>query len=405
MGQETAAGAVRELGIGIISLGWMGRLHARSYRAVPERFPELRVRPRLLVAADPVEHAQVEAVDALGFDRATADYREVLADPAVQAVSICAPNFLHHEIAMAAIAAGKPFWIEKPMGVNNAQSREIARAAAAAGLVTGVGFNYRHAPGVAFARQLIRDGRLGRVTNLRVWLIADYASDPDGPLTWRYAKATAGAGVVCDLMSHGIDLAQYLVGRVAEVTAMTSTFITERPLALEQGIGHQKVKVSQDRHPVENEDYVGVLARFDSGVVGTLESSRVAVGPRAEYVVEVYGTRGSIRWNFEDQSKLQVRLEGAGPPDTVGFTTVMAGPQHGAYARFQPGPGMNLSFDDLKVVEAAQFVESVLTGRQVAPSAADAWAAAEVDEAIVAAAADGVWHRVPRVEGAVTHDA
>lgn len=397
----------RDLGVGVISLGWMGRLHARAYRALPERFPELGVRPRLVVAADPVAAAQRDAVEGLGFDRATADYQAVLADPAVQAVSICSPNFLHHEIAMAAVAAGKPFWIEKPMGVSVAQSREIARAAAAAGLVTGVGFNYRNAPGVAFARRLIRDGRLGRVTNVRIWLIADYASDPDGPLTWRYATATAGAGVVSDLLSHGIDLAQYLVGRVAEVSAMTSTFIAQRPLALEQGIGHQKVAVSTDRHPVENQDYVAVLARFEGGVVGTLEASRVAVGPRAEYVVEVYGTGGSIRWNFEDQSKLQVRLRSAeaDAPDTVGYTTVMAGPEHGEYGRFQPGPGMNLSFDDLKTVEAARFVESVVTGRQVAPSAGDAWAAAEVDGAVVAAAANGAWHAVPVVDGAITYNA
>lgn len=397
----------RDLGIGVISLGWMGRLHARSYRAIPERYPELGVRPRLVVAADPVASAQRDAVETLGFDRAVADYREVLADPRVQAISICAPNFLHHEIALAAIAAGKPFWIEKPMGVSVTQSREIAQAAAGSGLVTGVGFNYRNAPGVAFARRLIRDGRLGRVTNVRIWLIADYASDPDGPLTWRYATASAGAGVVSDLLSHGIDLAQYIVGRVAEVIAMTSTFIADRPLALEQGIGHQKVAVSQERHPVENQDYVGVLARFDTGVVGTLEASRVAVGPRAEYVVEVYGTAGSIRWNFEDQSKLQVRLrsDDPGAQDTVGYTTVMAGPEHGEYGRFQPGPGMNMSFDDLKTVEAARFVESVVTGRQVAPSAADAWAVAEVDEAVVAAAVDGAWHAVPVVEGALTYDA
>lgn len=401
---------MRELGVGVISLGWMGRLHARSYRAIPERYPELRVRPRLVGAADPLASAQRDAVEALGFERATADYRELLEDPAVEAVSICAPNVLHHEIAMAAIAAGKPFWIEKPMGVSVSQSREIAQAATAAQLVTGVGFNYRNAPGVAFARQMIRAGRLGRVTNVRIWLIADYASDPDGPLTWRYATATAGAGVVSDLLSHGVDLAQFLVGRVAEVTAMTSTFITDRPLPLEPGIGHQKVAVSDERRRVENQDYVGVLARFDGGVLGTLEASRVAVGPRAEYVVEVYGTRGSIRWNFEDLSKLQVRLRGAdatgsGRQDTVGYTTVMAGPEHGEYGRFQPGPGMNLSFDDLKTVEGARFVESVLNGSHLAPSAADAWAAAEVDEAIVAAAADGAWHAVPHVQGATTYDA
>lgn len=400
---NTAPAPLRELGVGVISFGWMGRLHTRAYKALPDYYPELRVRPRLVAVADPVEGARATAVEQFGFETAYADYRELLADPAVEAVSICAPNFLHQEIALAAAQAGKPFWIEKPMGVSAAESREIAQAAAAAGLVTGVGFNYRQAPGVQFARQLIRDGRLGRVTNVRVWLIADYASDPQGPLTWRYDKKTAGAGVVGDLMSHGIDLAQFLVGRVAEVAALTDTFIADRPIPLEQGVGHAKVKVSDERGPVGNEDYVGMLARFDSGVVGTMEASRVARGPRAEYVVEVYGTNGSVRWNFEDQSKVQVLLGDGG--DVHGYTTVMASADHGEYGRFQPGPGQSMSFDDLKVVEGRDFVRSVITGEQIAPSAADAWSAAEVDEAVVRAAEGRSWESVPQVEGTTTYDA
>ena len=158
----------KPLGIGVISLGWMGRLHARSYRSIPERFPELGIVPRLVAAADPVEEIRTAAVEDLGFERAYADYRDLLTDPQVEAVSICAPNFLHHEMAMAAIEAGKPFWIEKPMGVSAAQSREIAQAAQAAGLVTAVGFNYRHTPAIEYLRSLVRGGELGRITNVRV---------------------------------------------------------------------------------------------------------------------------------------------------------------------------------------------------------------------------------------------
>jgi predicted dehydrogenase len=364
---------------------------------VGERYPDLGAKARLVAAADPVE-ANREAALALGFERAVADYREVLADERVEAVSICAPNFLHHEIALAAIAAGKPFWIEKPMGVNAAQSREIAEGAAAAGLVTATGFNYRHQPAVAHARELALSGRLGRVTNARVWLIADYASSPEGPFTWRYTRSQAGAGVVGDLLSHGIDLAQFVLGsRVREVTAMTDTFITSRPLPLGVGVGHAAVAVSDERREVENEDYVAALARTEGGALVTLESSRVAMGPRAEYVVEVYGTGGSVRWSFEHPQHLQVLIAGDG--SHRGYTSVMSDAGHGDFARFQPGPGQTMSFDDSKVIEAKLFLESVLTGRQVAPSAGDAWAAAEADEAIVASAADGRWHPVPEVTG------
>ncbi len=394
----------KKIGIGVVSLGWMGRLHARSYRSVSERFPELGVEARLVAAADPVEEAQRAAVEDLGFERAYADYHELLADPEVDVVSICSPNFLHAEIALAAVEAGKPFWIEKPMGVSAHQARTVAQAAEAAGLVTAVGFNYRHTPAIEYMRELVRTGALGRITNVRAWLIADYNSSPLGPLTWRASREKAGAGVVPDLMSHGADLAQYVIGRIASVTAVTDTFITERPVPTKLGLGHSGFEIGEETGPVENEDYVSMLVRFDNGVLGTMESSRVSVGPRAEYVVEVYGTNGSARWNFERLNELEVCTTVDGGA-THGYTRAMANPAWGDWSRYQPAVGTSMGFDDMKSVEAAQFLRSVLTGEQIAPSAADAWCAAEVDEAVVASAADGQWHDVARVEGRTTFDA
>lgn len=394
----------KTIGVGVISLGWMGRLHARSYRSVSERFPELGVQARLVAAADPVEEAQRAAVEDLGFERAYADYHELLADPDVEVVSICSPNFLHAEIAHAAIEAGKPFWIEKPMGVSAEQARGVAQAAEKAGLVTAVGFNYRHTPAIEYMRDLVRTGKLGRITNVRVWLIADYNSNPLSPLTWRASREKAGAGVVSDLMSHGADLAQYVVGRIASVSAITDTFISERPIPTKMGFGHSGFEVGEERGPVENEDYVAMLARFDGGVIGTLESSRVSVGPHAEYVVEVYGTEGSARWNFERLNELEVCL-GVDGGATHGYTRAMANPSWGDWSRYQPAIGTSMGFDDMKSIEAAQFLCSVVTGEQIAPSAADAWCAAEVDAAVVASTADGRWHDVPVVEGRTTFDA
>jgi predicted dehydrogenase len=147
-----AAPARTRIGVGLVSVGWMGRLHTRAHRAVREHYPELAVDVRLVAAADPDDQVRAHARDVLGYARTTADYRDVIADPEVDVVSICAPNALHREVALAAAAAGKPFWIEKPMGRSAAESRDIARAAADAGVVTAVGFNYRHAPAVARAR-------------------------------------------------------------------------------------------------------------------------------------------------------------------------------------------------------------------------------------------------------------
>lgn len=391
------------LGIGVISLGWMGRLHTRSYKALAERFPDLPVKIKLVAACDPLTVNQDFAVNSLGFDKATGDYQELIEDPEIDVVSICSPNYLHHEIALAAAKAGKAFWIEKPMGINAVQAKEIALAAEEKNLITAVGFNYRHTPAIEQARKLIRSGELGKITNVRCWLIADYASSPDGPLTWRSDRARAGAGVIGDLMSHGADLMQYLVGRIASVNAMTDTFIKERPIPLKEGIGHIGWEISDKKGAVGNEDYVAAMVRFDNGTIGTLESSRVAVGPRAEYIVEVYGTNGSIRWNFERLNELEVCI-GQDNGTYHGYTKVLANPHFPYFAKFQPGAGTSMGFDDMKAVEAYQFLQGYLTKKQLAPSVADGWAAAEIDEAMVASAADGAWHSVPEVTGKTTYD-
>lgn len=394
----------RRIGVGLVSLGWMGRLHTRSYKALAEKFPEIDADIDLVSCCDPLEGNQRQATEVLGYRKAVADYRETINDPDVDVVSICSPNFLHHEIALAAAEAGKPFWIEKPMGISAAQSREIAQAADAKGLITSVGFNYRHTPAIQFARQLIADGKLGRITNARVWLIADYASDPNGPLTWRYDPERAGAGVVLDLMGHGEDLVQYLLrSRITSVSAMTDTFISERPIPLKAGVGHTGWEVSDEKGPVGNEDYCAILAKFDNGACCTLEASRVSVGPRAEYIVEVYGTDGSIRWNFEDLNHLQVCV-GRDNGALQGYVNAMAGPDFPDFMRFQPGAGTSMGFDDMKVVEAAKFIQGVLDATQYGPSAADGWSAAEIDDAVVASAADGAWHDVAAVTGPTTFD-
>ena len=394
----------RTLGVGLVSLGWMGRLHTRAYKSLAEKFPEIDAGVRLVSCCDLLEENRQQAVDRLGFSTAVDDYHDVIENPEVDVVSICAPNFLHRDIALAVAEAGKPFWIEKPMGISEAQSRQIAEAAEDKELVTSVGFNYRHTPAVEFARQLIADGRLGTVTNARVWLIADYASDPRGPLTWRYDRQRAGAGVILDLMGHGEDLVQYLLKkRITEVSAISDTFIRQRPKPLKEGVGHTGWVVSDELGPVGNEDYCAVMARMEDGVTCTLESSRVSVGPRAEYIIEVYGTEGSIRWNFEDLNHLQVCL-GRDNGALQGYINCMAGPDYPEFLRFQPGAGTSMGFDDMKVVEAAKFVRGVLDGQQYGPSVADGWASAEINDAIIASCADRAWHDVEPVSGRTTFD-
>ncbi|MFE4967712.1 Gfo/Idh/MocA family protein [Streptomyces sp. NPDC056660] len=388
----------REIGVGLISVGWMGKLHSRAYRELPSVYPELGIRPRLVHAADTAEDRTAYARDVLGYEKVTTDYRAVLDDPDVEVVSICAPNLLHHEIGIAAAKAGKPFWIEKPVGRGAEETAEVAAAARAAGVVTSIGYNYRHAPAVERARQLIAEGRLGRITNVRATFFSGYASEPRGALSWRFKRDLAGHGALGDLMSHVVDLVSYVVAPIDEVSALTSTVYTERPL-LPMGSGtHFAVIDGGEMARVENDDYTAALVRFGGGAVGTLEASRVIVGPQCGIGFEVYGTDGSVTWNFERMNELRVALDRSGPHQ--GYTTVLGNSHMGDYAGFQPGPGNSMGYDDLKVIEAKKFLAAVAGVEHHHSTIEDAHAVAEVIAAAAASAESGSWQSVLAVPGA-----
>jgi predicted dehydrogenase len=385
-------------GIGLISVGWMGKLHTRAYRALPSVYPDLGLRPRLVHAADTATDRADYARDVLGYEKATTDYREVLADPDVDVVSICAPTGLHREIGIAAAEAGKPFWIEKPVGRDAAETADVASAAAKAGVVTSIGYNYRHAPAVEHVRDLIENGDLGRITNVRAVFFSGYASEPKGALSWRFRRDLAGAGALGDLLSHVVDLVQYVVAPITDVSALTSTVYTRRPI-LPMGSGtHFAVIEDGELGDVENDDYTATLVRFDGGAVGTLEASRIIVGPQCGLGFEIYGTDGSAVWNFERMNELRVCLGRGGPH--AGYTTVLANQHFGDYAHFQPGPGNSMGYDDLKVIEAKKFLVAVTGGARHNSTIEDAHHVAEVISAAATSAETGGWQRVPTVPGA-----
>jgi len=390
----------RPVGVGLISVGWMGKVHSRAYLALPIVYPELGIKPRLVIAADNVQERADYARDVLGYEKVTLDYHDVLNDPEVDVVSICAPNFLHAEIGIAAAKAGKAFWIEKPVGRGAAETESVEKAADEAGVVTTIGFNYRNAPAVEHAKKLIADGSLGRITNIRGTFFADYSAEPNGALSWRFIRKFAGSGVLGDLMGHLADLVQYLVGPISEVSGITKTVITERPV-LQMGSGtHFDVIEGGEKKPVENEDYGGALIRFaDSaiaaGAVGTIEASRVAVGPRASYNFEIYGTEGSVKWDFERMNEIEVAIGRKG--EHVGYQRIMASPSFGDFGSFQPGAGTSMGYDDLKIVEARKFLEAYFGGPAKNSNIHDAVAAARVVSAIEESAESKKWVSVEPV--------
>jgi predicted dehydrogenase len=381
----------RSVGIGLVGVGWMGRVHSSAYRRVHDHFPGCGGAARLVVAADESEARARSAVDQLGFERSVTDWRKVIEDPAVEAVSITAPNHLHREVALAAAAAGKHFWCEKPVGRSASETADVAAAAESAGVRTIVGFNYRQAPAVQHAARLIASGAIGPVRQYRSQFVAGYAASPHGALSWRFLRSLAGQGVLGDLMSHAVDMAQFLLGPIERVVAHVETTVTERPVASGEGT-HFAVVEGGELAPVENEDTVLSLVRFESGVAGTIEASRVTVGPRARYAFEVNGERGAVAWDFERLNELLVHL----PLESgdSGYSRIMMGPEHPPYGSFQPGAGLAMGYDDLKVIEAALFLDSMVDGVQREPGIREALAAARVLEAMERSGASGVWEPV-----------
>ncbi|MGK3105310.1 Gfo/Idh/MocA family protein [Streptomyces sp. WAC05858] len=379
---------VSTLGVAVVGFGWMGRVHTQAYVRLPHHFPQLSVRPALVAVADEVPGRAEEAAGRYGFATAVRDWQEVAADPRIQAVSIAAPNFLHREIGIAMARAGKHIWIEKPVGLTADDARAVAAAVAEAGVQGAVGFNYRNAPAVQTARAMIGAGEIGTVTHARVRLFSDYAAHPEAALTWRYERARGGSGVLGDLASHGVDLARFLLGEIDTLTADTAVFVPERARPTGATAGHARA-TGGELGPVENEDYVSCLLRFASGARGVLEACRVSVGEQNTYGFEIHGTKGAVFWDFRRMGELGVSHGTAYQDQPV--STVYIGPGHGEYAAFQPGAANSMGYDDLKVIEAYQFVRSIAEGTAYGATLDDAVHSATVLDAMARSAERGTW--------------
>ena len=394
--------AKRTIGVGLISVGWMGNLHTRAFEALPKLYPELNIDIKLVIAADSSEERSQYAKNVLGYRESSLDYRDVLKHPEVDVVSICSPNFLHKEMGLAAAKAGKAFWIEKPVGRGAVETLEVEAAVNEAQVETTIGFNYRHPPAVEYAKKIIAEGKLGEITNVRGSYFADYSAEPNGALSWRFIREFAGNGVLGDLMGHLVDQVQYILGPISEVIGLTKTIITERPV-LSMGSGtHFDVIEGGEKKPVENEDYASMMVRFSSdaiaaGAVGTLEASRVAVGPRASYNFEIYGTQGSLKWDFERLNELELAIGRNGAQ--VGYQRIMANQFMGDFSKFQPGSGVSMGYDDLKVIEAKKFITAYLGGEKLNSNIHDAVAAAKVVTAAEDSANSGEWIKISPTKG------
>ncbi len=378
----------RTLGVAVAGFGWMGRVHTQAYARVRHHFPDVALQPALVAVADEVPGRADQAADQYGFATATTDWRALATNPDVQAVSVTAPNFLHREIGVALAEAGKHIWIEKPVGLSADDARAVQAAVVKGGVQSAVGFNYRNAPAVQYAKQLIDAGELGTVTHAQFRILSDYAAHPDGALTWRYERARGGNGVLGDLVSHGVDLTWFLLGDLESIVADTAIFLPQRARPTGSTSGHQRA-TGGELGPVENEDWMSGLIRMGSGARVSLEASRVAIGEQNNYGFVIHGTKGILTWDYRRMGELGVGLGGSYSDQNI--STVFVGPGHGDFGSFQPGASNPMGYDDLKVIELRNFLASIETGAPVGATVDDAVRSAVTLDAIVESVATGGW--------------
>ena len=361
------------LGIGMVGYAFMGKAHANAWRQV-ERFYELPLRPELVVVAGRTAEGVETARERLGWREATTDWRTLLHRDDVHLVDICTPGSSHAEVAIAALEAGKHVLCEKPLA-NTVEEAEAmvaaARSAAGSGAKAMVAFNYRRVPALELARRLIADGRLGQIRHVRARYMQDWIVDPEFPLVWRLIGDEAGSGALGDIGAHIVDIAQHLVAApITTVSALTETFIRERPLPARYGGLAAAGGASGERGEVTVDDAALFLARFANGAVGTFEATRFALGRRNGMGIEIYGSKGSLRFDVERLNELEL-YESEADATTEGFRRILVTePMHPWLEGWWP-TGHILGWEHTFTHEVHDLVLAIAHDEQPSPSFED----------------------------------
>jgi predicted dehydrogenase len=376
--------------VGLIGAGAIARAHAIAYSMASRYGDDVPpVRLRLLAESD--KDRAKTACEKLGFDSWTADWREVVASGEIDLVSIVTPNFLHAEMAIAAAAAGKHVFCEKPIASSADDAERMWRAAEAAGVVHGVNLTYRKVPAIRFVARLIAEGRIGAIRHFSASYTQDWANDPRIPRSWKFEAELSGGGAVSGVGTHVIDLARMLVGEIEQICATTVIWIKERPLPKSVST-FDTVESGTQMAPVDNDDSAYFLARFANGAVGTFEISRCAPGRKNHLSLEIHGERGSIAYDYEQPNEVKLY---AGDDDAAvsGFRTILIGPaqDNGALLAY---PGIPVGFVDNMAMQTRDLLWAIAGGPPMVPDFFDGWRAQVVVDAVVASADSG-WISLP----------
>lgn len=388
----------RPLRVALIGTGFMGAAHSHAWRTAPHVFDLPPVDRSVICGRDPQRTR--EAATKLGWLESSVDWREVVARDDIDIVDICTVGETHAEMAEVALAAGKHVICEKPLANTVEEAQRMTRAAQRAqarGVMSMVAFNYRRVPALAYARELISQGRLGEVRHVRAQYLQDWIVDPDFPLVWRLQKDKAGSGALGDIGAHVIDAAEYLTGqRIDRVSAMLHTFVSERPLA-ENMVGLSGTG-GADRGEVTVDDAALIHATLSGGAIAAIEATRFATGRKNSVRIEINGSRGSVAFDFESMNELLFHdadladIEG-------GFRRIYVTEPDHPYAGAWWPPGHGLGYDHTFVHEIVDFVRAIQSGTPPTPSFAEGLHVQRVLEAVEASARTGsTWTAIDQDE-------
>jgi predicted dehydrogenase len=376
---------MKQLNVAIIGCGFMGRTHANAYCRVGNFF-ELEYKPVLKAICDRNEEKAKEFATQWGFESIETDFKKLLARDDIDVVDICTPNNLHAEMAIAAAKAGKMIICEKPLAMNAAQGKTMVDAIEKAGVANLVSYNYRRIPAVTLAKNLIDQGKLGKIYHYRANFLQDWTIATDipqgGDALWRLDAKVSGSGVTGDLLAHCIDTAIWLNGPIKQVTAMTETFIKER-----QSVTSGKVE------PVKIDDACAFLARFENGSLAVFESTRYARGHKALYTFEINGENASIAWDLHDLNRLSW-FDYRDEDQTRGWRSIHVTDGEHPYMDKWWVPGLGIGYEHSFVHQVADFLEGLANGMPAGPTFSDALETQKVCDAVLESAQSGQWVKI-----------
>jgi predicted dehydrogenase len=391
--EETPMAKKKEINIALIGHKFMGRTHSNAYRKV-NFFFDLPVQVRMKVLCG-IPRAEIEEIGPrYGWEEVDDNWKRVVARDDIDVVDVCTPGNLHHPMVLAAAKAGKHIICEKPLANTLKEAKEMAAAAKKARIKTMCAFCYRTAPAVTLAKQMIDEGRLGRIFHFRAAYQQDWIVDPNFPMVWRLKKKLTGSGALGDIGAHIIDMSRFLIGEIKELTATTETFIKQRPISESMdGISGKRQAKGKKMGVVDVDDAAIFLARFSNGALGTFEATRFATGCKNRHHWEIYGSKGALRWDLENLNVLwYYNME---DPDHVhGFRRILATDGvHPYYAAWWP-PGHIIGYEHLFVHEVYNFLMALAKRREASPNFKDGVVCQAVLDAVERSAKSKRWVKV-----------